>query len=201
VGGAVTQFYIEDFAAYRPRVTDDVDFTFKISSYGEYQAFQQSLVDLGFKHNPADPGAICTMYYQGIKVDVMPDDGEILGFSNKWYREGLNSSETFDIPGGEEIYIFPIHYFLASKLEAYNDRGGGDLLGSPDFEDFISVLDGQYDLDIIKSFPDVVQEYLKTNFKALLKDIGLRQAVAAHIGFTEGEQRANRIIEFFRKFI
>lgn len=36
--------------------------------------------------------------------------------------------------------------FVATKLEAFRDRGKGDILSSPDLEDIISVVDGRDEL-------------------------------------------------------
>lgn len=52
--------------------------------------------------------------------------------------------------------------FLATKFEAFADRGQGDLLGSHDLEDIVNVVDGR---------PELVSEIA-------LSDIGLQQYLA-----------------------
>src|SRR4051812_1067118 len=46
-----------------------------------------------FKHETAfvggAAGPICRWDYDGLTVDVMPTDGKILGFNNRWYSDGL----------------------------------------------------------------------------------------------------------------
>ncbi len=62
----------------------------------------------------------------GVLVDVMPPDPTLLGFSNPWYPLGLSHSETRELPTGLMIRVFPVGVFLASKIEAFRDRGRND---------------------------------------------------------------------------
>jgi hypothetical protein len=73
----------------------------------------------------------------------MPLDENILGFSNRWYRSAMEASVTKKLRGDLEIRMVTAPYFVATKLEAFNGRGGGDFLGSHDLEDVVSVVDGR----------------------------------------------------------
>ena len=88
VGGAVICLYVDDPAADDVRPTYDVDLSLRLASYGEWARLQERLAELGF-HPAPDAGVICRFRYQGLTVDVMPDDAAILGFTNPWYRPGL----------------------------------------------------------------------------------------------------------------
>ena len=44
------------------------------------------------------------------------------------------------------VRVITAPYFIATKLEAFFDRGRGDFLGSSDLEDIITVLDGRDDI-------------------------------------------------------
>lgn len=84
--------------------------------------------------NDISEGApICRWIYKDIKVDVMPTDSKVLGFSNRWYKEGIENKITKSLPDETEIFVFPSAYYLAAKFEAYNGRGGYDLRQSHDF--------------------------------------------------------------------
>jgi hypothetical protein len=41
----------------------------------------------------------------------MPDDEKILGFTNIWYKKGLEWSILFEIDEELSISIFPVEYF------------------------------------------------------------------------------------------
>ena len=77
----------------------------------------------------------------------MPTKGAVLNFKNKWYSEGYTNSEEVLLPGGKTVRIFSLAYFLASKIEAFLDRGKEDFLASADMEDIIAVLDGAENIE------------------------------------------------------
>lgn len=73
----------------------------------------------------------------------MPTDPTILGFSNRWYPEGVHHSTEHKIDEAGTIRVFTSPYFIASKFEAFNTRGERDIYGSHDLEDIIFVLDNR----------------------------------------------------------
>ncbi|MDA3821665.1 MAG: hypothetical protein PF450_03490 [Bacteroidales bacterium] len=89
------------------------------------------LAQLGFYPDP-EGHAICSLSYKGISVDIMPSDDGPIGFEDLWTRKALN----------EEIRILSAPVYLASKFEAFTNRGG-DYRTSHDFEDIIFVLDNR----------------------------------------------------------
>jgi len=44
---------------------------------------------------------------------------------------------------GRIISLIAAPVFIATKLEAFHDRGGGDFLASHDLEDIVTVVDGR----------------------------------------------------------
>src|SRR5580704_3602905 len=86
VGGATVDLFITDPAAPGTRETDDVDCIIELTGRVEYYALEEKLRDLGFRNSLEDEKPIlCRWKFSGIKVDVMPTDAAILGFSNRWY--------------------------------------------------------------------------------------------------------------------
>jgi hypothetical protein len=66
-----------------------------------------------------------------------------------------------ELPGGEHIRLIAAPVFLATKFEAYADRGAGDLLASHDLEDIVNVIDGRAGLlNEIAASPRELREYL-----------------------------------------
>lgn len=158
VGGTVTSLYADDMAAPDIRPTTDVDCVTELASYGSYENLENNLRKRGFK-NDLESGVICRWKYNGETVDVMPDDEKILGFSNKWYKIGVQNKILYPITNGLQIFIFPVLYFLVAKIEALYSRGGQDWRGSSDFEDIVFVLNNNK--DIADEFNNEVNSDLK----------------------------------------
>lgn len=142
IGGAMVSLYMEDPAAPSIRPTEDVDCIVEISTSGEYAKLEEELRKIKFINDMTTNAPICRWKYLGITVDIMPVDDAILGFSNKWYKEGFKNAKTAKLPKGTEILIFTLPYFLASKFEAFHGRGEDDPRLSQDIEDIILVIGG-----------------------------------------------------------
>jgi predicted nucleotidyltransferase len=160
VGGATIELYVADYAP-QARATDDVDCVVELGSRVQYHELEAELRQLGFSHPLAERAPICRWEYRGIPVDVMPSEGKVLGFTNRWYVDGMANARTAVLPDGQKIGIFTVGYLLASKISAFKDRGHGDFIGSRDMEDIITVLDGCPEVkDEIAKAPQPVQEFL-----------------------------------------
>jgi hypothetical protein len=61
-------------------------------------------------------------------------------------------------------------YFLATKFEAYNGRGKGDLLASRDMEDILNLVDGREELSAeLQNAEPTLKAYLASAFAELLR--------------------------------
>ncbi|MBI5899943.1 MAG: hypothetical protein HZB40_12020 [Rhodocyclales bacterium] len=102
-------------------------------------------------------------------VDLMPTDARILGFANRWYPQAVASARRLTLPGGPTIRLITAPHFLATKFEAFADRGNEDVLGSHDLEDIINIIDGRTELldEIAGETPDL-RSYLGQRCAALL---------------------------------
>src|SRR5271166_1872548 len=143
VGGAITSLLVTDDGAGAPRTTLDVDAIAEITSYAEYAAFGERLRALGFSEDTSEGAPLCRWIHRGTILDVMPLDEKILGFSNRWYRAAMKASIRRNIADELEIRMITAPFFVATKLEAFQGRGKGDLFGSRDLEDLVFVIDGR----------------------------------------------------------
>jgi predicted nucleotidyltransferase len=201
VGGATVSLYLEDKTSTAIRPTDDVDCVIEITSRQNYYDLQSTLEKAGFKHSLEEKAPICRMSYAGLKVDIMPSDTRILGFSNIWYQEGINHAIEVKLPRGEKIKIFPLPYFIAAKIEAYFGRGGGDFRLSSDIEDVVTVLDAQRDMRGLLKSPDKVKAYLRKNFRAFLSDELFLEALSSHLAPAPSQKkRAERLLDSINGF-
>lgn len=170
VGGCTTVLFITDTVTLEDiRTTDDVDLIVDLVGYSEWAQLQETLRARGFLESQEDD-VICRMRLRGMKVDFMPDNADILGFSNRWYGKGIESAETYKLPNGVKIRLLVPPLFLATKFEAYLGRGQGDLIMSKDLEDILLVVDGRPSLveEVRKADWDV-RAFIAEQFTSLLK--------------------------------
>jgi hypothetical protein len=171
VGGSTVSLYLTDPGAATVRPTEDVDCVIQVLTRGQYYKLEQELERLGFRHVTEKDAPICRWSYRGLTADIMPTEGSVLNFKNSWYPDGHEHAITVKLPGGEQVRIFSRPYFLASKIEAFADRGHGDFLTSPDMEDIITVLDGSETVaEEISAAPAKVKKYLTGKFSEFLRD-------------------------------
>ena len=123
VGGATVSLYATDAGlAAEVRPTDDVDIVVELASYKGYAELDERLRSLGFI-NDIESGVICRYIIKGLIVDVMPVDPSIIGFSNRWYKEGFENAVQHVLDEQTTVQIFSLPYFVASKWEAFKGRG------------------------------------------------------------------------------
>lgn len=201
VGGATIDLYIVDPAAPPARATDDVDCVVELASAVKFHELEEKLRLLEFKNVSEEGNPICRWLFKGIKVDVMPVDGGILNFKNRWYPDGFANTISIQLPNGAPaINIFKLPYLLATKLEAFADRGKGDYLGSSDIEDIVALMDGCPGLEAeVNQAPVEVRKYLAERFGALLNEPRFVESVPGHIFDAAGSQvRAKRILDLMK---
>ena len=142
VGGVTTGLLLTDELSLQSvRATDDVDLIIDALGYSENAVFEETLRSHGFVDR-MDGEVICRKWLGEVQVDFMPTD-ESLGFTNRWYKEALESAQNHPITPDLTIRLLTPEYFVATKLEAYNGRGNGDMLESRDLEDIMSLINGR----------------------------------------------------------
>ncbi|WP_299758670.1 nucleotidyl transferase AbiEii/AbiGii toxin family protein [uncultured Pontibacter sp.] len=180
VGGATLSLYADDPAADAVRPTSDIDLSVSLAGYGAWNRLQERLQELRFYPDPSSR-VICRFAYEGITIDVMPDDPAILGFTNPWYQPGLDQSVTVALAGDLHIRILPVAYFLATKFAAYHSRGG-DPRTSHDFEDIVYVTDNRLRLvEEIARAPKEVREYLQQEYRAIRDSRYREEILGCHL--------------------
>lgn len=199
VGGAVAELYADNPAASEIRPTIDVDCVIEISSRLQFARLEENLRAKGFKNDTSKGAPICRWIYKDIKVDVMPTDSNVLGFSNRWYEEGIEIKIQKTLPDGTIVFVFPPEYYLAAKFEAHNSRGGNDLRQSHDFEDIIYILDNCSDVvnNISASNPSV-KEYLKSECLKLLENPNITEGIESALPYGSGDEGTDIIVELIQ---
>jgi predicted nucleotidyltransferase len=199
VGGAVAGLYADNPAASEIRPTKDVDCVIELSSRTAHAKLEDDLRARGFTNDISTGAPICRWVFNNIKVDIMPSESNILGFSNEWYSLGIENKIKKTLPDGIEIYIFPIAFYLATKLEAHKGRGGDDLRQSHDFEDIIYILDNCQNLvDDIRKSNQFVKAYLKKECENLLKNKNLTEGIESALPYGSGEENTDIILQIIQ---
>jgi hypothetical protein len=137
VGGMATLFHTPSM-----RITDDVDCMVDMAMPAYYQ-FGDRMRARGFCEEPRG-NVICRwrLRWEGglVTLDVVPTQGSLLGFSTRWYPEAFACAERVSLASGREVKIITPLYLVATKIEAFKDRGKGDFYESHDLEDMVAVL-------------------------------------------------------------
>lgn len=183
VGGATVPFYLPEVYLSQARPTEDIDLVMDIIGRNKNSINEDILRKKGFKHNTSEGAPICRWIYKDFKVDIMSTDDSALGFTNKWYKEGVEKAiEVISDP--VKVRIFSLPYFIASKIEAFKGRGNSDYQGSSDMEDIISVLEvSPKDMfeDVLDRCTDNLKSYIKKEFRQLLKTSDFADALPGAI--------------------
>ncbi len=169
VGGCAVDLLLTDPAAAPARVTYDVDLLAQVEALVGYHALEKEFSRLGFKRDMAQDAPICRWRFNNLKVDLMPMGSSVLGFANRWYPLAVRSARALRLSTGVTIRLISAPAFMATKFEAFFDRGHSDVLGSHDLEDIVNVLDGRPELvSEIASVGPELRHYLAAQCRALL---------------------------------
>lgn len=187
VGGCTTALFITDTVTLEDvRATDDVDLIVDLAGYAAWTEMQSQLREKGFSESPEDE-VICRMRLGELKVDFMPDDPDILGFSNRWYARGIETAVMHSLTAEMEIKLLPPELFIATKLEAYMGRGRGDLIMSHDIEDILLVVDGREELITeIQNADKDIRDFIAKQFREIQQDYEFENFLIGNIRGPEG---------------
>lgn len=179
VGGTVPALLITDPASPPIRPTKDVDLIVDSRTHASFARFEARLRAQGFQIK-APPA--CRYGIGDILVDVMTTTAQAMGFSDRWYAEAFQTAEPMALPDGSTIRVIRAPLYLATKLNAWHDRGHRDFLAQ-DLEDILAIIDGRPALpDEVRQGSPQVRQFLAEEFTALLASDGFRHAVPGHLG-------------------
>jgi hypothetical protein len=192
VGGAVVGFYVTDEGAPTVRGTEDIDCVVELHSQTDYHQLNSELVALGFRNDTSPDAPICRYLYKGYVVDIMPTDEKTLGFTNRWYAEGVTAAQTMALKSGKSIQVLTIPYFIACKFAAHAGRGADDFMGSRDVQDIIAILDGHLDVEaVLTATTGALDAYLRESFRSVF-DIA-QEEIQGHLSGDFKSRRADKI--------
>ncbi|MBX3586941.1 MAG: hypothetical protein KF796_09855 [Ramlibacter sp.] len=162
VGGCATGLLVDDADLMDVRPTEDVDAIVQVASLAAYHRLAKGLMERGFTQTMADNTPPFRWFWNRMQLDLVPLDDKVLGFANPWYRVGFEAALSVELAAGFKVRHLSAPHFLATKFEAFKDRGQNDVYASHDLEDIMTVMEGR---------AAVVQEVVAAN-----------DAVSTHVG-------------------
>jgi len=169
VGGATVHLWLTDPGAPPARATDDVDAICEVASRTEYYRLEAKLRERGLRE-ATEEEVICRWRSDDppLVLDLMPTDPDILGFSNEWYEEAIATAAVVRLDSSAEIRVATPPLLVATKLCAWKGRGDGDLLGSLDVHDVLTLIDGRPELaQEVEAAPPHLRSYIQNELAEL----------------------------------
>lgn len=195
VGGCAVGLLIDTPTAPPPRVTYDVDLIAEAASFQSYHALEAALSARGFVRDRSPDAPICRWIIGAVKLDLVPTTDAVLGFSNPWYPEAMQSSRRCTLPSGIDINLISVPAFIATKFEAFDTRGAGDVWSSHDFEDIINVVEGCSTLvGEIDSASAPLRAFLVRRFAEILGDRRIEDALPGLIMQDELHEQRTAVV-------
>lgn len=189
VGGAVAELYVQNPGAAPVRPTVDVDLIVHMVSKTELASIENQLRQLDFSNDMSENAPICRWLHQGIKVDIMPTDTSVLGFSNVWYDIGYEQRMQVKLPSSDLIYILPPAIYVCTKLSATLNRGYPDLTMSHDFEDLVYLINNrQRLLEDFRQSDERVKTFIGETLKEFQSNPHLEEAIIYALPYGETDK-------------
>lgn len=195
VGGCATGLLVSQPLVIDTRPTEDVDAIVEVASLVGYHALAGQLQARGFKQTMADNTPPFRWFWHVMQLDLVPVDEKVLGFANRWYRPGFEAAQWATLPTGLRLRHLSAPYFVATKLEAFQDRGNHDVYLSHDLEDIITVVDGREELLAeLRAAPAEVRRFVASQFREVLAHPDLSNAMP---GIVSQSSRAGLVLQRF----
>jgi predicted nucleotidyltransferase len=202
VGGCATGLLLTQDRPEAIRITEDVDIVAQALTVRDYHSIEKKVRLRGFTNDMRPNAPICRWVYKQVTLDLMPTVKEILGFANRWYPLAIETAQPVVLPSGLQIRLICAPVFIATKLEAFKDRGTSadgqpDYLGSHDLEDIMTVLDRRPELLAeCAAMPLELRQYLSYEFSKMLRDIDFSTTLAGHLpGDAASQARLGKLRE------
>jgi len=181
VGRSIVNLLLDhpDLSPARP--TDDVDVILEVVTAERYSDVEVRIRGLGFEHDMSPGAPLCRWVLGNLMVDIMPTEGAALGLNTAWFKEALATATEQVVAHTKLKLVSPVG-FLATKYVAFLDRGEGDYYGSPDIEDFITVIDGRERIvGDVDQAPSDLRRYVIGAVNSLTATDAFNEALSGHL--------------------
>ena len=196
LGGAVLGLLVDHPELMEIRPTKDVDVIVEVVTHNEYYTMEEKLRAAGFQHDISEGAPICRWIVDGCRVDVMPIRSTALGMNSNWFPEAIQLSRLMKMGEGCSARVITPALFIATKLEAFKDRGKRDFYASHDFEDIITVTDGRAAIvDDVAAAPENVRAFIAEAFTGFLNESDFHNALPGHLSAFAGAKQRTELVK------
>ncbi|OYT92783.1 MAG: hypothetical protein CFE43_06880 [Burkholderiales bacterium PBB3] len=189
VGGCATGLLVDDANLMDVRPTEDVDAIVEVASLAAYHRLAEQLMARGFKQTMADNTPPFRWFWNRMQLDLVPLDEKVLGFANRWYRVGFEAALTVELADGLLLRHLSAPHFLATKFEAFRDRGQNDVYLSHDLEDIMTVIEGRSTIaSEVSAAASEVRKHIRGSVAGLLEMPAFHNALPGLLSDPKREQ-------------
>ena len=200
LGGAAVPFYIdpENLTSYRR--TKDIDVVVAATNYSEFMRVENLLREhklINDTERDASPfeNRLAFRWWLGdLCIDILSTHDVRFGNDVRWLGSNLEYSYPYIFRDGTRIQLADAPAFIATKLDAFFERGKSDFFESRDLEDILTVIDGRSTLE--NEFVEcdhALREYLRTEFRRFLENRDYLAAVEGQ--FPDQPSRAEELMK------
>lgn len=172
----------------------------EIASLGALEALREDLIARGFVQSPEDK-VVCRFRYEDVLVDVMATEQVGWAPANRWFKLGFGLAYDYELDE-LNIRLLPLPYFLATKFDAFFDRGINDLFASHDFEDIVYLLNHTSDIthQVVNS-EITVKSYLMECASKIISNSAMQEAIIGNLYYEAQNQRFELIMSKLKKIV
>lgn len=196
VGGCAAGLLVTDPALPAIRATEDVDVVVEVATLADYHRIEKEVSRAGFERDLREGAPICRWRLREAMLDLMPSERGILGFANRWYPLAVRTAQRAALPSGTAIRLVRAPVFIATKLDAFFDRGGEDFLMSHDLGDALAIVDGREELVAEFATMDAaLSRFVGETFARLLATRRFTDYLGGHLPGDEASQARLPLLE------
>ena len=138
IAGSGAMLFYDEVTCPKLRNTD-IDLIIKSATFDEYKRIVNVILDIdGIYPSVTYSSRLVCLEYNGVKVDIIPSETDILGLNNSWFKH------VFEIKPYAEltchVAVIDSTLFIASKIEAAIDQVNNQLFHSKHKSDVIQIL-------------------------------------------------------------
>jgi hypothetical protein len=181
LGGAIVPLLLDNSGLTDVRQTMDIDLAVEVVTRLDYSKIEEKLIALRFAPDISEDAPKCRWIIHGFKVDVMPGKDPTGEWRVRWFDVALETAETRSIDD-TPCRIATAPSFIATKMEAFADRGKGDFQASHDMEDIIAVIDGRASLEAdVRASSKPLSSYIADTMAAYVKNEAFLGSLPGHL--------------------
>ena len=194
IGGAIAPLLHTERVLPRARPTNDVDGVVASHKYGDTEHLQRELRARGFAHDTSSTGHIHRWVSpSGELFDLVPSGEHVGGSGNLIDAAAIASTVTAAIEGVTFRHA-TAPAFIAMKVDAFKDRGGGDARSSHDIEDVVALVASRPSIVSEVAVAELAIQSRITTFASGLVESGtLEEILAGHLNNADDVGSAVRL--------